>query len=163
MWDMLGAGGYGDPEKFYCPCCADPTAMHKGRSHERCFNGAALMLGESLSAFADRHNIFLWDLLRLNWGRLRTESLLPHFSGNELVSKELCANTHAYLDQAIGLTAWASDSLHPENPFVPTDALKACIIFDLGPVVLDQRDPAFCGAYYKSKKHNPQLKTTGFR
>jgi len=160
---MLGVGGYWDPEKFYCPCCADLTAIHQGRSHERCFNGAALMPGESLSAFADCHNKFLWDLLRLNLGRLRTESLLPRFSGNELASKELCANALAHLDQEIDLTAWTSDSLHPETPSVPTDELKDRIIFDLGPVVLDQRDPAFCGAYYKSKKQNPQLNTTGFR
>jgi len=39
--------------------------MHQGESHLHVFNASVLMPGETIADFAERHNIFVWGVLRL--------------------------------------------------------------------------------------------------
>lgn len=138
--------------------------MQRNRGHEHVFNAAALMPGESLGQFARRHNIFVWDVLVLNWDRLRQPEFLQHYSGHLLASPAQATAGMACLNATVKSRAWHDDlpSLL-SSPWLPDTQTMEQICLDLDGVVLDARPPKFCPAFYANKRHRPDLNCAGFQ
>ena len=66
------------------------------------------MPGETIQAFAERHHIFVWDVLRLNWSLLRhgVETVLPRYNGNLLAPDDHCLQVRKLLDEAVDVASW---------------------------------------------------------
>ena len=92
LWEWLRVGGKSDPKKKRCPWCENPHAMQLGRGNKACLSTLSLIPGETLSQFAGRANMFLWDVLILNWEELRLDKAIDPFfdiSPAETITLEL--------------------------------------------------------------------------
>lgn len=138
--------------------------MQRNRGHAHVFNAAALMPGETLCQFAQRHNIFVWDVLVLNWERLRQPDFLQHYSGHLQASSAQVHAGMACLNAAVILRPWHSQL--PQllsSPWLPDAATMQQIVSDVDAIVLDCCPPLFCPAFYANKKHRPDLNCAGFK
>jgi len=123
------------------------------------------MPGETISAFAERHNIFVWDVFRLNSSLLRhgVQNVLPRYSGNLLAPDDHCLEARQILDRAVDEASWRAEVPSQGQPWHPDKVMQDRIAADIGPLVLDRRLPQFPPAFYSSKRHHADLNTTGWR
>ena len=110
-----------------------------------------LLPQETVRAAADRHHMWVWDVLRLNLEGLRNDAMITPFltttPGDDAL---LLAARQKLAAEARQFSWWAAWDQHVRAGTVPDVALKQAMELDLGDVVLDERpvgrDAAFCEA-----------------
>ena len=97
MWALLGSGGHSDDTKQRCPCCDDDTCMKTGTAHQSCYSVMSLLPGETLQEVADRQDMFLWDIIRMNLPGLCVEEHLSPFRSGKVEDSTLLESARSKL------------------------------------------------------------------
>ena len=143
LWEWLRAGGWSDTDKLRCPWCTDKNAMHLRRSHKAVLSSMVVTPGETLQQFADRADMYLFDILIYNWSELRQDSAIDPFFEISDHQKEMVRkgrNKLTSLSTSIPCfseVVTSRKSLHDGNEW-PSE-LRRRVEEQMGSLVLDSR------------------------
>ena len=163
-WLLQNQGGHKDAEGKRCPLCDNKTCMQIGKAHQTLHSVLTLLPQETMAAAADRHSMWLWDVLRLNLEGLRNDEMIDPFMTLAQGDAELLAQgRQTLLEAAQAATWWSELDSCLTNKSKPPDTLRRKVEQDLGLVVLDSRDVGLDGVYIASAARHAQFTNTDWR
>ena len=166
QWSLLGEGGHSDALKMRCPYCVDDRCLKKGTQHESCMGAATFVPQETLGQFADNHNMYLWDVLMLNWSWARCDDLLREFETVDDCAVPLVSACRSSMDTFARTQDWWTDAEALKQPgrvaTVPEDLLKR-ILDSFRDWVPDGRDRLHSAAWYDSQRLRPDLSSSHYQ
>ncbi len=163
-WLLLNQGGHKDAEGKRCPLCDDKTCMQNGKAHQTLHSVLKLLPQETMAAAAERHSMWLWDVLRLNLDGLRNDEMIDPFMTLAQGDAELLAQGRQTLLTAAKAAEWWSElNLHLNAKTYPPEALRRQVEHDLGLVVLDSREVGLDDVYIASVARHAQFTNTDWR
>ena len=163
-WLLQECGGHSDVESKRCPLCNDEKCMKPGKAHESLYAVLPVFPQETVRAAANRHHMWVWDLLRLNLDVLRKESVITPFQTLESGDEDILAAAHLKLNQHARLQAWWPQvQQHIKDKTLPAVDLQQRIEQDMGDLVLDTRPLGQHACYYSASKRRPDLTNPDWR
>ena len=106
QWSLLQEGGHGDHLQMRCPYCVSDECMKPATAHKSVMGATTFMPGENLQQFADRCNIYLWDVLALNWGFVRNHPLFREFETVDDCARLMLSDCRAAMDEYARVQDW---------------------------------------------------------
>ena len=166
QWSLLQEGGHGDHLQMRCPYCVSDECMKPATAHKSVMGATTFMPGENLQQFADRCNIYLWDVLALNWGFVRNHPLFREFETVDDCARLMLSDCRAAMDEYARVQDWWEelDQLPKTGRATQlTDNMLSCILNSFRDWVPDTRERQHTERWYESQRLRPDLCCARFR